>query len=172
MPSSTLSMPFPRSVVAAHGGALAFRAMGACRHIAIGRWPAVRRWVLAVLAAALAGCSVKLPSPPHVPHHPSLLHCHPHHIRCLHIIGTNRSAQKRCAGYLGECYEGSCKTPARPGPHETGPNQPNSPEEQPVVDSPPTGGEIDEEGVNNKSPATRAWGPRTASGPPAPPHPP
>ena len=127
-------------VVASHGGALAFRAMGACRHIAIGRWPALRRRVLAALTAALAGCSVKLPSPPQVADQQCVLECQAQHIRCLHIIGTNRSAQKRCAGYLGECYEGSCKAPDRAGPHETGPNQPNPPEEQPVVDSPPTGG--------------------------------
>ena len=142
-------------VVASHGGALAFRAMGACRHSAIGstrsapiahqpptlgRRSAVRRLVPAALAATLAGCSVKLPAPPQVADQQCVLECQAQHIRCLHLLGTNRSSQKRCAGYLGECYEGSCKAPDRAGPHETGPNQPNPPEEQPAVDSPPTGG--------------------------------
>ncbi len=79
-----------------------------------------RRLLVAALAATLAGCSVKLPSPPGVATEADqrcLIECQAQHIRCLQSLGSSRSAQKRCAGYLGSCYENSCKEPRQSEPN-------------------------------------------------------
>src|SRR5262249_57176290 len=75
-------------------------------------------WSLAV--ATLAACAVKLPSPPPATDQTCILECQAQHIRCLHILGTSRSNQKKCAGYLGTCYDSGCKPP-EPTPQESVP---------------------------------------------------
>ena len=65
----------------------------------------------AVLAAALAACAVKLPSPPPTIDQTCILECQAQHIRCLHTLGTSRSNQHTCADYLDTCYASGCKPP-------------------------------------------------------------
>ena len=73
--------------------------------------PIPRDLVVLFLAAALAACAVKLPSPPPVTDQTCILECQAQHIRCLHILGTSRSNQHKCADYLGACYDSGCKPP-------------------------------------------------------------
>ena len=81
--------------------------------------PRLRRFLIGALAAIVAGCSVKLPSPPDVASEADqrcVIECQAQHIRCLQNLGSGRSAQKRCAGYLGSCYEDSCKKASQSTP--------------------------------------------------------
>jgi hypothetical protein len=72
------------------------------------------------VAAALAACAVKLPSPPPTTDQTCILECQAQHIRCLHILGTSRSNQHKCADYLGACYDSGCKPP-EPTPQQRAP---------------------------------------------------
>ena len=83
--------------------------------------PIPRDLVILLLGAVLAGCAVKLPSPPPVTDQTCILECQAQHIRCLHILGTSRSNQKKCAGYLGACYDSGCKPPEQPPPQQSAP---------------------------------------------------
>jgi hypothetical protein len=76
--------------------------------------------VVLLLAAALAACAVKLPSPPPATDQTCILECQAQHIRCLHILGTSRSNQKKCANYLGACYDSGCRPP-EPTPQQSAP---------------------------------------------------
>jgi hypothetical protein len=78
------------------------------------RPPSLLRRALREVAvlAALAGCSVKLPDPPATASEAEqrcVLECQAQHIRCLQSLGPSKSSQRRCADYLGDCYNGSCK---------------------------------------------------------------
>jgi len=77
--------------------------------------------ILFLAAATLAACSVKLPSPPPATDQTCILECQAQHIRCLHILGTSRSNQKKCAGYLGACYDSGCKPPEQPPQQQSAP---------------------------------------------------
>ena len=72
--------------------------------------------VLLCLAAALTACAIKLPSPPPATDQTCIFECQALHIRCLHILGTSRSNQHKCADYLGACYDSGCKPPAESPP--------------------------------------------------------
>jgi len=67
------------------------------------------------LLAALAGCSVKVPSPPSDLDPRCVLECQASHIRCLGSSGSGRSGQRHCADQLGGCYSSGCKETAAPG---------------------------------------------------------
>lgn len=82
--------------------------------------PIPRDLVILFLAVALAACAIKLPSPPPATDPTCVLECQAQHIRCLHILGTSRSNQKKCAGYLGACYDSGCKPP-EPTPQQSAP---------------------------------------------------
>jgi hypothetical protein len=77
--------------------------------------------LLVLFLGFLAACSVKLPSPPPATDQTCILECQALHIRCLHILGTSRSNQKKCAGYLGACYDSGCKPPEQPPQQQSAP---------------------------------------------------
>src|SRR5262249_59745533 len=112
-------------VVALHAGALSLPCGDRSGPERSGRAPAAvvtrpssptQRLLEVALLAALAGCSVKLPSPPTTTSEAQqrcVLECQAQHIRCLQSLGSSKSSQRRCADYLGTCYEGSCKGPSQ-----------------------------------------------------------
>jgi hypothetical protein len=77
-----------------------------------GSSPVTRGLVVLLLSAVLAACAVKLPSPPPATDQTCILECQAQRIRCLQILGTSRSKQRKCADYLGACYDSGCKPPA------------------------------------------------------------